>query len=1420
TPLATGASLAAPAPDDLLAPGRLAAWAARQGITVAHLTPALGRVMTEGESAVVPSLRWVLLVGDVLTRLDVDRLRRIAPSVTCVNLYGSTETQRAVAFHVVEEDGPAQVLPLGRGMRDVQLLVLRPAGPPALAGIGEVGEICVRSPHLAAGYLGDEAGTRERFRTNPFTGRPGDRIYRTGDLGRYLPNGEVTFAGRADQQVKIRGFRIELGEIEAALGRLPGVREAVVVARQDGADPASRRLVAYVVGETAVDLRQALAAKLPAYMVPSAVVFLDRMPVTPNGKVDRRALPVPEAGLPADFAEPESDLERMVAEVFREVLGVGRVGLHDSFFDLGGHSLLGTSLLSRLRHRFGMELPLRALFAEPTVAGFARRIGERLRSGGSELPAPPPLVPRPREGDPPLSFAQQRLWFLDRLNPGNPFYNLGGGVRLSGPLDAARLARGLAEVARRHEILRTGFVEVEGRPVQRIAPDLSLDIPVLDLSDLPSEVPRIAREQARVPFDLTRPGLLRVTLLRLGEGEHVLLWTIHHIISDAWSNAVLMGEVAALYAGQPLPALPVQYADFAVWQREWLAGETLERQLAYWRERLAGAPVVELPTDRPRPPVQTFRGATHRTVYARPLLDSLNVLARQRDASLFMTLLAAFDVLLCRFTGEEDAVVGAPIANRAQPALERLIGFFINTLVLRTDCAGDPPFLDLLARVKETALGAYAHQDLPFEQLVEALEPRRDLSRNPLFQVMLNLLNAPPPRVELASDLEMTPLPPTDGTALFDLQAYVTEAPEGLRIAWEHNTDLFDPGTIERLSRSFEALLSGIVAAPEARLWDLPLLSPEERGEILVRWNGTAAPVPEPGTIHALFEAQVERTPEAVALVFEGETLTYAGLNARANRAAHHLRSLGVGPEVLVGLRFERSVPAVVAVLAVLKAGGAYIPLDPALPAERLTFLLEDSGAALVLTELAEAEDDTNPTPLAGPGNLAYVLYTSGSTGKPKGVAVTHRGVVNFLASVARRPGLAPGDAVLAVTTLSFDIAGYELLLPLTVGARIVLVSRETAMDGERLAAVLSAERVTRVQVTPATWRLLLGSGWQGDPRLMALSGGEALPRDLARELLPRVASLWNFYGPTETTIWSSVHRVMEAEGAIPIGLPVANTAIHLLDRRLEPVPLGVAGELYIGGAGVSRGYLRRPDLTAERFVPDPFSSGERLYRTGDLARRLPGGEIDFLGRADHQVKIRGFRVEPGEIEAVLAEDPAVRQAAVVLREVDGDPRLVAWLVWEEGREGDPRVLRERLRERLPAYMIPSGLLSLPALPLTPSGKVDRRALAAREDAAERSLSFADHFVPPRTPAEQQMADLFAEVLGLPGERVGAHDSFFELGGHSLLATRLVSRVRAAFGADLPLRALFEAPTVAGLTAAALAGGEGAQEPGIRRLHA
>jgi amino acid adenylation domain-containing protein len=1117
----------------------------------------------------------------------------------------------------------------------------------------------------------------------------------------------------------------------------------------------------------------------------------------------------PRPSLGTAYVPPRNEAERSLAAVWRDLLGISEIGIHDDFFDLGGDSLLVARMAFQVRAAVGVELSLRTFFEARTVAKLAAVVS-RLRGGdkADKNTARPPLVPVSRQRDLPLSFAQQRLWLLDQLAPGNPFYNLGGALRMTGELAVPALGRALAEVVRRHEVLRTGFASVEGRPVQRIVSVLGWELPAIDLGVLPAalreaEMRRLVTAQARLPFDLGRPPLLRAALLRLADAEHVLIFALHHIASDGWSMGVLTGEVAQLYAAfasrrpSPLPELPVQYVDFAVWQRSWLRGEVLESQLAYWRESLAGAPPVELPTDRPRPPVQTFRGALVRSRLSAELAAALVALGRERSSSLFMVLLTGFDALISRYTGLEDLVVGTPIAGRTRAVLEKLIGFFVNTLVLRTDLKGDPTVSEMLSRVRETAVGAYSHQDLPFEHLVEKLQPQRDLSRNPLFQLMFNLLGAPPARDE-AQGLTLTRLESSGGTSLFDLQVYLTETGKGIAASWEYSTDLFDAATMERLARHFTTLLEGMAARPEARLSALPLLALEERDQVVVTWNATGRRVPD-GCVHEWIADQAARSPEAVAVVFGGESLTYRDLDWRANGLARRLRSLGVGPEVLVGLALERSLEMVVALLAVLKAGGAYVPLDPSYPEERLAYMREDSGLATVLTrESVRAEEGEQaacpPASGVGPLNAAYMIYTSGSTGKPKGVQISHGSLANFLASMADEPGLGAPDALLAVTSLSFDIAGLEIYLPLMVGGRVVLASREEAADGRRLQALVATAGITVLQATPATWRLLLEAGWQGGEGLKALCGGEAMAPALAASLRQRVGSLWNVYGPTETTVWSTVEEIRDG-GPIAIGRPIGNTEAYVLDARGNPVPVGAAGELLLGGAGLARGYLGRPELTADRFVPDPFGPpGSRLYRTGDLARYRVDGRLDCMGRIDHQVKIRGFRIELGEIEAALGNHPQVEAVVVVVREEGGDRRLVAYLVARRPDLDLAGELRDWARRSLPEHMIPTGWVRLDRLPLTPNGKVDRKALPAPATLTPR-VSTA-----PRTATEAALARIWAEVLSVPA--VGAEDDFFELGGHSLLAAQVVSRVHDALHVELPLSRIFQAPMLSALARA------------------
>ena len=1058
----------------------------------------------------------------------------------------------------------------------------------------------------------------------------------------------------------------------------------------------------------------------------------------------------------------------------------------------------------------------------------------KLKQNGIDAPVDLIIRRRSMRGSIPLSFAQQRLWFLRQLDPESAAYNQPTAIRLCGSLDIPALTKALDAIVERHETLRTNFVmSDDGVPTQLINAPRSVGVALVNLSGLPettreSELQREIEGITRRPFDLSRDLMLRACLVKLSTAEHVLIYVTHHIASDGWSSGILWRELATFYGAfprgegeaNPLLELSIQYADYAVWQREWLQGEVLQRQLLYWKEQLSGIPVLDMPTDRPRPTVQTYRGAKQYLVLTRTLSDQLQFLSRKHGVTLFMTLLAAFQTLLYRYTGQNEIAVGSPIAGRTRAETEGVIGFFVNMLVLRVDVSGNSSFRELLRGVRQMALDAYEHQDIPFEKLVEELHPERDLSRSPLFQVMFAFQNASGQTRELPG-LTVSPVEITNETAKFDLSLYMWDRKGGLEARLEYNTDLFDAARVSRMLGHFETLLQGIVTNPDQRISDLPILTETERHQLLVEWNNTQRDYPKDKCIHELFEAQAERCPHAVAVVFENQQLTYGELNIKANQLASHLRELGVGPQTLVGLCVERSLEMIIGLLAILKAGGAYVPLDPAYPKERLAFMLQDAQVQIVLTQqqlLSELptdhgvqllsldtdwvqvaeQADTNLDNRASPEDLAYVIYTSGSTGKPKGVQISHSAVVNFLSSMQCEPGLAANDILLAVTTLSFDIAGLELYLPLAVGARVVIVSREVASDGIQLIKTLDDSGATIMQATPATWRMLLETGWQGSNHLKILCGGEALSSELAGQLLSRFCSLWNMYGPTETTIWSSIYKVHTVNGPVPIGRPIGNTQIYILDRYQQLVPIGVPGELYIGGDGLAQGYLNRSDLTDERFVPYPFSTyaRKRLYKTGDLARWLSDGNIEILGRLDHQVKIRGFRIELGEIEAVLSQHPAVRQSVMTVREdVPGDKQLVGYVVGE--REAPPAAdeLRNFLKRKLPDYMIPAAFVVVDDLPLTPNGKLDRSALP-RPDQVGSGL---ETYKPPRTPAEETVAKIWADVLKV--ERVGVDDNFFDLGGHSLLATKVISRVRATFHIDLPLRSFFQAPTVAELVA-------------------
>ncbi|HEV8722247.1 MAG TPA: amino acid adenylation domain-containing protein [Candidatus Binatia bacterium] len=1402
-----------------------------------------------GTGGIPTSVHCINLAGELLTSSLVKDIYERTSVREVYDLYGPSEDTTYSTFALRSPTGRQMI---GKPISNTQVYILD--CHLNQAPIGVPGELCIGGGGLARGYLNHSELTAERFVANPFSDEPGARLYKTGDLARYLPDGNIEFFGRNDHQVKIRGFRIELGEIESALSQHPLLREAILLARED--DPADKRLVAYVVpgqqpAPTSNELRSFLKQKLPEYMVPSTFVFLETLPLTPNGKLDRKALPAPDpirAALSQTFVGPRSPVEQIIAQIWADVLKVEKVGIHDNFFDLGGHSLLATQAMSRICQALRVELPLRALFERPTVAELAKSIDQVYRE--EQRLAVRPIVPFSRDKDLSLSFSQQRLWFLDQYEPNSSVYNVPSAMRLKGELNRGALEQSLQEIVRRHESLRTTFSMIEGEPVQVISTSLNSCFSVVDLSDVPEserqeEAGRLSRQEAERPFDLARGPLFRTTLLRLGEQDHVLLLTMHHVVSDGWSMGVLHRELSELYrafiSAQPsrLPELPIQYADYAVWQRQWLQGEVLDRQLSYWRKQLEGIPaVLNLPTDRPRPAVQSFRGKRQTVELSKELTEGLKALSRKQGVTLFMTLLAAFQTLLYRYTGQEDIVVGSPIANRNRTEIEGLIGFFVNTLVLRTDLSGNPTFCDLLARVREVTLGAYAHQDVPFEKLLEELRPERDLSRSPLFQVFFNMVNVGESRLELFG-VKTERLSTGSTGSKFDLTIYAREERGRIHLNFVYNADLFKAPRMIEMAQQYEKLLTQIVEDPDENIASFSLLTPRAKKVL-----------PDPtqvlcsdwvGAVHERFSQQAQTLPEQIAVSDPQSSWTYGELNARSNQLAHRLLASGIQRGDIVAIYGHRSAALAWALLGILKAGAAFLILDPAYPAARLLTYIKDAkprgwiqleAADAPPDELAEFIDRTvrcriilprqktlpaegflekysslNPVISICPDDIACISYTSGSTGEPKGILGRHGPLSHFLPWQANKFSLTSSDRFSLLSGLSHDPLQREIFTSLWIGATICVPDPDIIGNPGELARWMNQREITFAHLTPALGRLLTETA-NPDCQLTSLRhaflvGDKLTEADVncLRRLAPGVTCV-NYYGSTETQRAVSYYEispdssVLPQQPVIPIGRGMPDVQLLILNNRKALAGIGEVGEIYMRSPHLAKGYLGDESLTTARFVVNPFSQddSDRLYKSGDLGRYRPDGNAEILGRIDGQVKIRGFRLEPAEIESVLGQYSEVREAVVTLREnASGDQWLAGYVVLQHGSAASKQDLRSFLSKKLPRYMVPSEFLFLSSLPLTPNGKVDYRALPEPNHAHIGGYQYVE----PRDEIECRLCRVWSEVLGI--DRIGVDDDFFAIGGHSLLASKLFARLDEEFGRSLPVGILFAAPTVRSL---------------------
>lgn len=1416
----------------------LGEWVLQHPVTTLWLTSGLFHQLMEMDNGrYFRHLRQLLAGGDALSLRAVQKFLQLYPNCRLINGYGPTENGTfSTCGELREMSADASTVPIGRAIANSTAFVLDHEMQPV--PLGESGEIYLGGSGLAHGYWNQSVLTASRFVPNPFSTAPGERLYKSGDLGRCLPDGNLEFLGRIDQQVKLRGYRIELGEIEAVLEQNPDVAQAVAMVREDS--PGDRRLAAYVVphdkGSLRIgDLRDYLIRKLPEYMVPTAFVAVDTLPLTANGKVDRRALPAPKGERPSleeSYVAPRTATETMLASIWAEVLRIDRVGAQDSFFDLGGNSLLAAQVIARVRKGYGVSLPLRSFLEKPALVDLARHFEAAQRDASHDQVPPVGTVPRGEEI--PLGYSQERVWFLQELDPSSIAYNFQATLRIRGRLDVAALEQSLTKMVRRHEVLRTTFFEKDGRPLQAVHDPFPVPLPVIDLEGVAREqldatTAELIRKEMAAQFDVGRLPLVRWVLFALGRQEHLLLHIEHHFVHDGWSFNVFLGELLEIYkalaAGKApsLTAPPVQFADFAVWQRQYVGSERVQAQLSFWKSKLAGSPPLSaLPTDRPRPPVQTFQGRVLRIPLSLDLSRSLHAFSHREETSLFVIMMSAFFALAYHYTRQADFCVGTSLANRQRPETEGLLGMLVNNVVLRAQMPLRLNFRDLLAQVRELTFEAYENQDAPLQEVVRDQIVDRDLRVNPLFQTTFNFHNSPVfilelPELELQLEEALG-----NGAAKFDLGVIVIPAttqrlrlnPEwdkdAVTMLWEYNTGLFNESTIRRSIKHYEKILESMIGNPLQKLTEVCLLDAAERQLVLVEWNQTAGQAPWEKCVHELFAEQAQRTPHAAAVACGQQSLTYSELDRQANQLGRYLKNLGVGPEVRVGVCMDRTPEMIVVLLGILKAGGAYVPLDANYPPERLAYMVEDAQLKLVLSQqqvrkriaevagewvcldehrsMIERERDGSFASGATPQNLAYVIYTSGSTGKPKGVGVSHRALVNLTTWHQQAYQLTPADRATQIASPAFDASVWETWPYLLSGSCIDLPNQEVLDQPGKLFEWLAAREIT-ICFLPTPLAEIFGSTLSlPQVRLRALlTGGDKLHQGNWSSLPCPVI---NHYGPTENTVVSTC--ALATTGNVPpIGKPIANSRVYVLDEEFQPVPVGMAGELYVGGASLARGYVNRPDLTAERFVPDPFSNlaGERLYQTGDVVRFLADGNLEFMGRKDHQVKLRGFRIELGEIENALAGHPQVKHAVAMVRdEGAAEKRLVAYVVPRDpAAPPDTNELRTYLQAKLPAYMVPSSWVELQELPLTSNGKLNREALPAPRRRAEGHR-------PPRTPREEKLCGILADVLSM--EKISLDDDFFALGGHSLMATRVVSQVRAALGVELSLRTIFAAPTV------------------------